>query len=1052
MAGSNWLRSDGISQVQSSNQPVTPLWRSTPTESSQNGIGKPKKPSETIIPEDQRAAHLAGLERYLKTGEGRAVGRRIEVFALRRDGTRFPAELTVLKPQRIGDTICFNAFIRDISQRKLAVDSIQQSEALYHSLVDVLPINVTRTDLEGRITYANQPFCNLVNMTAQELIGRTNYDISTPELADKFRRVDQYVATTGNVFHAIEENRTGDYTEFFEVWKVPVRDASGRIVETQAVFSDVTEREMNRAALARERDLLRTLMDSLPDLIYVKDAAGRFVTVNRAMLDLWGNPDPESIIGTTPFDFAREDLATDYVSEDQEVLEHGKPIVDREELVVGRDGEQLVYSTTKVPLHDPDGNITGLVGIDRNITNRKRNEEELRKARQAADEANQAKSDFLANMSHEIRTPMNAVIGMSELLLDSPLDPSQRDYARMIHESGEALLAIINDILDFSKIEAGKLDLESSLFSLQNSVGDTIQSLALKAHSKQLELAFHITDDTPDRLIGDPGRLRQILLNLVGNAVKFTLSGEVVVCVEEVARTGNQVELQFSVQDTGVGIPQDRIDHVFDAFEQADSSTTRRFGGTGLGLAISSRIVSLMNGQMWVDSKVGHGSTFCFTASFELAGDDDTPRESSEPDPLDGIRVLIVDDNATSRSILEQTLQRRKMGTLVADSAQTALQMLEQAQASDAPVRLVVTDTQMPDCDGFQLVTDIRERKDWSNIAVVLLATGDQSLETQRLADLNIGARLMKPAKPSDLLEAVTRALGMQPVEADDTASTPDSDSAMPSLRILLAEDALANQMLARGLLEKKWNHQVVVACNGNEAIALLSREKFDLILMDIQMPELDGLKATSSIRRLESAGQLPLQSRSRIPIVAMTAHAMKGDRERCIEAGMDGYVSKPIRAAELRSAIEELFTPEAASGDTSSKTQISRPAVGSDESADPAGTQLIDWDSALKAVQGDHDLLRLVVRAFLDEYPQHLAQLHKAVDRMDRSTAHRLAHLIKGTVSTLAIASAHETAQQMEEKLGGGDFSDAAELLSRLENQLQDVSVVLNSYVRGES
>ncbi|MDB5347755.1 MAG: sensor protein [Schlesneria sp.] len=647
------------------------------------------------------------------------------------------------------------------------------SDELYHSLVDRLPIHVTRIDLEGRITFANQTFSDLLGKPVEELLGRTDFDLSPPELAEKYQEDNRQVAASGKALHAIEENRLDGRLSYYEVWKIPVYNLCGQVVEIQAVFWDVTEREENRAALARERDLLRTLMDSLPDLIYVKDVQGNYITVNRSLQRLWGNPPLDTIVGRNVFDFVRDDLAENYAEVDMDVLRNDRAVVDCEEQVMTATGERRIYSTTKVPLHDQAGNVSGLVGIDRDITRRKQAEEELRKARLAADAANRAKSDFLANMSHEIRTPLNAVIGITDLLLDGDLGQVHRDYLEIIRDSGESLMVVINDILDFSKIEAGRLELESKAFHLPDVIQNATKALAIRAHDRELQMICQIDPSVPDWVKGDAVRLRQVLTNLVGNAIKFTPQGQVFVIVDCVSSNDERANVQFMVRDTGIGIPQHKLDHIFKAFVQADASTTRRFGGTGLGLAICTRLVVAMGGKLQVSSRVGVGTEFFFTLNFVK-----TDRPNEEP------------------------------------------------------------------------------------------------TEAERLAmAANEGA--------------------------DETG--PDSPKPIKStLQILLVEDSLMNQVLAIGILQRE-GHVVTVANNGVEAVEAFEASPFDLILMDVQMPEMDGLQATAAIRQIEST------KGGHTPILAMTAHALTGDRERCLAAGMDGYLAKPVRLNDLLRAIPEV-------------------------------------------------------------------------------------------------------------------------------------------------
>ena len=550
--------------------------------------------------------------------------------------------------------------------------------------------------------------------------------------------------------------------------------------------------------------------------------------------------------------------------------------------------------------------------------------EQLQQTKEAAEAANRAKSEFVANMSHEIGTPMNGIIGMTELALGTALTAEQREYLEMAQQSANSLLQVINDILDFSKIEAGKLDLDPVPFNLRDSLMATIQTLAMRASQKGLTLNCHFASTVPTTLVGDAGRLRQIILNLVGNAIKFTDAGGDVIVEVAVAdwcgtnapassqaayATAPQITLHFAVCDTGIGIPVDKQRSIFAAFAQADSSTARRYGGTGLGLAISSQLVDLMGGRIWVESDVGKGSTFHFTARFGIQDVIVAHSVPIELAYLQGLPVLIVDDNPTNLRILKDTLTAWHLQPTVADQSRVALALMVQAHDAGTPFALVLIDVNMPETDGMTLVELIQHDPRFAGVTLMMLSSDDRTANVARCRELGVAAYLTKPLKRSDLLEGLCGALGVRPSLRPREEPVPTAPPPAPARgrRILLVEDSAVNQKLAARLLEKR-GHQVVVAGDGREAMDVLAREPFDLVLMDVQMPQMDGLEAAAEIRRRERTCSADGAGAPHIPIIAMTAYAMKGDEERCLAAGMDGYVAKPINAPALFEVLDRWF------------------------------------------------------------------------------------------------------------------------------------------------
>jgi two-component system sensor histidine kinase/response regulator len=667
-------------------------------------------------------------------------------------------------------------------------------------------------------------------------------------------------------------------------------------------------------------------------------------------------------------------------------------------------------------MNDPAWGQASLSTV-RDVTARKKAERDLVAAREGAEQASRAKSEFLANMSHEIRTPINGIIGMTELTLNTELTPEQREYLETVEMSAESLLRLINDFLDFSKIEAGKLDIVAMDFSLRDFMGNTMSTLAVHAHRKGLELIYHIPSTIPEALTGDPGRLRQVLVNVVGNAVKFTDRGEVVVRVETDSEDENELRLHFSVSDTGIGIPLDKQQKVFQTFEQVDTSTSRKYGGTGLGLAISSQLVEKMGGSIWVESEPNKGSTFHFIVHVGLQSQPVHAPVVEEMADLQDLPLLVVDDNATNRRILEETVLQWGMKPTVVDSGRAALAAMEVAHNVGRPFQLVLTDCMMPEMDGFQLAERIGQDSRLKAATIIMLTSAGERGDASRCVSLGISAYLLKPIKQSELLFTLSKVLQGPPSPETQSLITRHSiRESRRRLRILLAEDNPVNQKVAAKMLERM-GHTVLIAENGTEVLGALEKQSFDLILMDIQMPEVDGFEATRSIRERER------DTGEHLPIVAMTAHAMKGDKERCLQAGMDSYIAKPINVQQLFETIESLFQDRQAADEPSE-----RPAAAGDA---------LDTTKILERIGGDRELLRELAALFVGDCPRMLSDIQDAVRDGNAEALQKAAHALKGSVSNFGAEAAVQVAFRLEMMGRNQDMTDATQALKELEQEI---------------
>ncbi len=1022
---------------------------------------------QEVVHPDDRAAWAQAFRR-LRAGQASQSEYRV---VLPDGAVRWLRESVRVTRRPDGQSLHLDGILTDCTERKLHEERLREERQLLRTLMDNLPESIYFKDAEGRYLVDNAAHRQMLGASSEEEVkGKTVRDFFPPELAEQYVRDDENVIRAGKPVQNLLETITDSkgLVRLHEFTKVPLRDAAGQVTGLICIGRDVTDQREQERALARERNLLRTLMDILPDHIFVKDTQSRFILANAATLKSLGVTRNEDVRGKTDFDFLPAERAAQFHADEEQVIQTGRPLLNREELLIDAAGSAKWLLTTKVPLRGADGEVVGLVGISHDISARRTMESELRRAVEAAEAASRAKSEFLARMSHEIRTPMNAVIGMTELALDTDLTRDQRECLQMGLTSAEALLTVINDILDFSKVEAGKLQLEPAPFHVRDSLADAVRSLGVKAQQKGLELACRVAPDVPDLLVGDLGRLRQVIVNLVGNAIKFTDSGEIVVRVGlapapcghpdpvppgreqgERDRDGErdgEVCLRFEVADTGVGIAKDKHRAIFEPFEQADTSTTRRYGGTGLGLAISAQLVQLMGGRMAVESEPGRGSRFHFTARFRTISGQEVTLGPVEPPDVHGLRVLVVDDNATHRDILKEMLTNWRMRPTVVGSTPQALEELRRAADAGAHYSLLLADAVMPPPDGFELAEEVSREPGLVSGVVMMLTPASRAAGAERCRAAGVQATVLKPIKQSELLDtllAVAGAVGQRRGGAPLGARArgdPDEAPKLPPLRVLLAEDAVINQHLAVRLLEKA-GHSVRVASNGLQAIEALGQERFDVVLMDVQMPELGGFEATERIRARERGAG------GHVPVIALTAHAMKGDRERCLQAGMDGYVAKPIRARELFQAMQQVLLAHAPERLTAGPPSEAKAGGAAARQEERAMADEFDLKASMGRCGGDAELLRELIDMFLEQIDDWMRDLGAALEAGDAKAVNMGAHTIKGAVGNFGALEASDAAYKVERLGKAGDLSNAGPAWQGMRAAIERLKRALAAY-----
>jgi len=1061
-------------------------------------------------------------------------------------------------------------------QQRRAELRLQESEVFYQALVESLPQNILRKDLNGRFTFVNRRFCRTIGKSREDIIGQTDFELFPRDLALKYQADDRRVLETGESFEATEEHLSPEgERHFVHVIKTPIHDRDGACIGIQGIFWDVTSERRAQEDLARERDLLQALLEYAPDAIYFKNARSEIVRVSKAFAKKVGVDDPTQLTGKTDHQLFAPEHADRALADEKTILATGRAIDAKTEREVWPDGRVSWVLTSKLPMRDARGNVCGTFGVSRDITDlklaqdrleraeakyrdivenavdgifqttldghyisanralarvygfdsseeliaertniaqqlyvkperrlefqrllqehdriegfesqvyrkdgtviwiaenaravrdpdgrlqyyegtveditaRKRTEHTLEMARDAAVQSSLAKAQFLANTSHEIRTPMNGIVGMTRLLLDTPLTAEQRDHLETLRSCADGLLTILNDILDFSKIESGKLEFEAQPFDLRELVEDTAELMAERAFGKRLEFTVWIDHRVPARIRGDAGRTRQVLTNLLNNAIKFTQKGEVWVRLETLPADNSRFHARIEIGDTGVGIPPHALERIFEPFVQADGSTTRRFGGTGLGLSISRGLVRAMGGEMGVHSEAGRGSTFWFSLPFVPVD----PAPAALPDAAARTRILIVEDHPRTRDVLAHELSGTEFDPSFAATAGEGLDSVRNAASEGRGFDVTILDLQLPDMDALTLAHEIHLSAGLERTRLVLAAPLGQRLEAGLLRTVGVMAQIVKPVKRArllDTLRAVVR--GEDAFERRalmEAGAHTQKTAGIEPLRILLAEDNVVNQRVALTML-RKLGQTATVAANGQEVLELAARQPFDVILMDCQMPELDGYEATHRIRLEEADGAYG----RRVPhfIVALTANAMVGDRERCLQAGMDDFVTKPIEMAALEASLRRavafqqaaLGLPSSNEGPESTPNQSHDSELGALPVLDDAALQML-------AVPGEPEALRELASLFQQDAARRIESIRIAVRHRDSRAASAHAHALKGSAGNLGGRRLATLLARLEASAKAGEWSAADNDADRLPVLCAEFEKAMNDHIQ---
>jgi PAS domain S-box-containing protein len=921
----------------------------------------------------------------------------------------------------------------DITDHKMAEDLLRQSETRFSKVFNLSPVGIAITRVaDGRFIDANEAMMQTLGYQREELIGNTSLAINFWEVPAHRAAVIERLERNGSVRDAEIQARTSAGESIDLLISFDLVELSGEPC-LFCFLTDITQRKRAEQALSESEEKFRSIVETTKDWTWSIDLDGLVRYANPAVESILGYT-PEELLGTNILQRLHPDQQQEVITELSASIADKVAWSNRMLHWRHKDGSDRYTQSSAIPMLGEQRELLGYRGSDHDITALKQYEQELQDAKDKAEAANQSKSEFLANMSHEIRTPMNGVIGLTHLLLKTPLSAQQRDYLALIKTSADSLLRLLNDILDFSKMEARKLELDITEFDLRESIGNTLKAFSASANEKGIELTYLVAPNVPQLLLGDAGRLAQIIVNLVGNALKFTEAGEVVTRVTQESQSPTSTVLRISVSDTGIGMTREQQEHIFNAFAQADNSTTRRYGGTGLGLAIVSQLVGLMHGAIGVESERGKGSTFHFTVRLSLHPHQPAQALLPQPAALKDMRVLVVDDNRTNLLILGQILTSWDMRPVLAENAERALEELHREAAQGSPYPLVLLDSQMPEFDGFQLAEVIKSTPAMDGATIMMLSSSDVSGEIARCKELGVTRFLRKPVKQSELFNAIVTSVGITP----GGSRSREVDGMQPAwgkpariLNVLVAEDHPINQTLVAEILNDR-GHSYSIANNGLEVLRMLEEQSFDAILMDGQMPVMDGYQATEEIRRREQS------TGKHVRIIAVTAHAMQADREKCLAAGMDDYVSKPIDPDEL---LERLEAEQASAA-------VPVPPDAAAQAKTEGVLRAFDTDGALKRARGKQALLQQMVQAFLKDLPGSLSDIDAAFAADDASRLERTAHRLRGAAIMLGAERVAEAAEQLERSGSNEELDSAQEAIRELKERAAQLINELTEFI----